>query len=201
MSKYDGPSFYKKNHEKIENLDKNKEQTPDRTESFENNYRQSRPDTVKTRKDIKEVALDYMETPSRGQNETRQESNKERFQSKQIPPSLQKLDGWSQTNKNQKTIMEIEERLEKEAGSYLLFADETKTTKTKRKQAVFKNKNINADVDPETKKKVERVQEKMSADLSKPSAGLHRSLTNIMDDDEKALKNGKDNLNSLFNEE
>jgi len=209
MSKYDGPSFYKKNHSKIEDLNKKQDQAP-ADDTFEDNYRQSFPGSVRTRDEIKENALDYMETPSGNQKETDKTNNENRFRSKKIPASLQKLDGWRQTSKDQETVSEIEERLEKDADSYLLFADareepkETKVRPKKRQQAkrsVFKNERIQADVDPETKKKVERVQEKTSSDLSKPTAGLHRSLSNIMDDDQKALKNGKDNLNSLFNDD
>jgi len=211
MSKYDGPSFYKKNHSKIEDLNKKQDESQS-DHKFKDNYRQSLPSNVRTRDEIKENALDYMETPSRTNEATNKTNSDNRFQSKKIPASLQKLDGWRQTSKDQEVVSEIEERLQKEADSYLLFADETeaveKTEKTqkkrkrqKEKRSVFKNERIQADIDPETKKKVKRVHEKTSSDLSKPTAGLHRSLSNIMDDDQKALKNGKDNLNSLFNDD
>lgn len=145
------------------------------------------------------------------------------FKNKYIPQSLQQLDGWKKTGYNYELIYEIEKRLEKQPDSYLLFeefiADELKDRfKVEESKAALnpqpettapkeelsdkpKTRNHQRVIDSKTKKKVKRVQAELKSNLSRPNTGLHRSLSNIMAEDQKALDNMKKNLGSLFTNE
>ena len=65
MSKYDGPSYFKKNNPKISPLNKKKKDTKkdswvDQDSYFKNDYKQSMPKRVPTRTDLQEEAAEYM---------------------------------------------------------------------------------------------------------------------------------------------
>lgn len=187
MTKYDGPSFYKKDHPKIEPIKENR---------FKNPYKKSMPNKMRTRKDVQKDAKNYMETPS-----DKTSPGKYTFRNKYIPTSMQNLEGWQHIKKNDALISEIQQRLAKEKDSYLLIDEylvepmKIETPKPKQK-AMAKPK---AKTEP-NKSKAERVQEKMTSNLKAPNAGLHRSLSKIIAEDQEAIKNGKNNLNSLFSE-
>lgn len=133
------------------------------------------------------------------------------FKSKYIPTSLQNLDGWTKVEENTELIEEVTKRLEKSEDSYLLFANalvpsveiedvgEVAETAIPKKQAAKPQKSYNKQRNnSKNKVKVQRVQQEMKSTLGKPSTGLHRSLSNIMAEDQKSLNNGKKSLNKLF---
>jgi hypothetical protein len=169
MGKYDGPSFYKKDYPKVKPLKKNQ---------FDNDYKKSMPQTVRTRDTIKQDAKAYMETPSE-----RKAVKKKTFRRQYIPASLQNLEGWQRTKKNDRLVAKIEKRLKKTEGSYLLFADQLKE---KEKPKVQKKR-------PHKTHKIKH--------QTKANAGLHRTLSKIIAEDQEAIENGKNNLDSLFSED
>lgn len=220
MKNYDGPSFYKKDHPKLKPIKKQENR-------FEQAHKRSMPDQVRTREDLKKEAFDYMETPS-----IKPKPENYPFRSKEIPKSLQYLEGWQKTKKNQQLIDAIEARLAKEKTSYLLFdghlaegeptenealeADkqaksvENGAAKEDRVKAVKKadtkqkrhGREAKQTATPESaQKKAEQVKEKLTSTAAKPTSGLHRSLSKIIADDQEAMQNGKNNLNSLFSED
>ena len=232
MSKYDGPSYFKKNHPKIKPLkekkeDPKKESWVDQDSYFKNDYKETMPKRVQTRTDLQEEAAEYMQTPStpfKSSVPPRQMTKKaneqtNRFRSKQIPKSLQHLEGWGTHSANQSRLEEVRKRLVKEKDTYLLFEDRLAPEVTQaledvapqKKQASRNNrknpqqkktqkaetKNIN----PRTQEKAERVQEELNHNLLKPNTGLHRSLSKIIAEDQEALESGKNNLGSLFSDE
>lgn len=136
MSKYDGPSYFKKNNPKISPLNKKKKDTKkdswvDQDSYFKNDYKQSMPKRVPTRTDLQEEAAEYMQTPSTSYNSSvppRQMTKKandqsNRFRSKHIPKSLQHLKGWATNPTDQSLLEEVRKRLTKEKDSYLLFEE------------------------------------------------------------------------------
>src|SRR5699024_3204766 len=136
MSKYDGPSYFKKNNPKISPLNKKKKDTKkdswvDQDSYFKNDYKQSMPKRVPTRTDLQEEAAEYMQTPSTSYNSSvppRQMTKKandqsNRFRSKHIPKSLQHLKGWATNPAQQTRWQEVRKRLVKEKETYLLFED------------------------------------------------------------------------------
>jgi len=216
MKNYDGPSFYKKDHPKLKPIKRQKNR-------FEQAHKRNMPDQVRTREDLKKEAFDYMETPS-----IKPKPENYSFRSKEIPKSLQYLEGWQKMKKNYQLIEAIEARLEKEKSSYLLFdgylAEEESTENTaegsekqaepikkepvqeerSRKDAVPKQKRrseATKQTSTNAQKKAEQVKEKLTATAAKPTSGLHRSLSKIIAEDQEAMQNGKNNLNSLFSED
>lgn len=149
MSKYDGPSYFKKRHPKIQPLKqtkRNEKETKkvswvDQDNYFKNDHKNNRPNHVQTQSDLQEKALDYMRTPSiqsngnsssnvRANSPTRTHQvastpkiNSRTFRSKYIPKSLQNLDGWKTNSDNHTLIAEVKKRLEKETDTYLLFEE------------------------------------------------------------------------------
>lgn len=253
MNKYDGPSFFRKNNPKIESIKQNpKKKTADKKESwldkenyFESIYEENLPKNIKTRADLQKEAADYIKTPPahlnkkefeaqrepekapvkpRRSTQKRPTVNRSGFQKKHVPASLQKLDGWKSRVRNVELLDTLEERLQKDEDSYLLFADnladevkeEEKKPKPKQKQknqseqnkktkrAILYPKNSEAELKeklaPTPEEKAERVQEDIKKDIRKSPSGLNRSLSRIIAEDQEAIENGKNNLGSLFSE-
>lgn len=240
MSKYDGPSYFKKNHPKIKPLkekkeDPKKESWVDQDSYFKNDYKETMPKRVQTRTDLQEEAAEYMQTPStpfKSSVPPRQMTKKaneqtNRFRSKQIPKSLQHLEGWATNPAQQTRWQEVRKRLVKEKETYLLFEDhlapaikqeleeeeqkqsleelapqKKQTSKNKKNfQQRRKTKTAKtAKVNSRTQEKAERVQEELNHNLLKPNTGLHRSLSKIIAEDQEALESGKNNLGSLFSD-
>lgn len=167
MGKYDGPSFYKKDHPKVK---------PIKKKTCDQKYKESMPKSVRTRADIKKNATEYMETPS-GHASVR----KKTFRRQHIPASLQHLEGWQRTKRNDQLVIKIKERLAKTEDSYLLFAD----------HMIEKE-------EPEPKKETSKQWSEKTVSQTKANAGLHRSLSNIIEEDQEAVLNGKNKLDSLF---
>lgn len=193
---YDGPSYYKKNDQEIK-LDK---------EEKKNRKVTSKPNTVFKRKrptEIKRQADDHLTPPPSQltrktiESPRRMQRNEHFFRGRKIPPSLQNLNGWKKTEWNQNLLAELEKRLLKAEEEYLLFAPEIEEEKKKEvKETSVSSSNDVKNV--KSQEKINKVQTKMKEDLNKPATGLHRSLSKIIAEDQEALKNGKNNLDSLF---
>lgn len=138
MSKYDGPSYFKKNHPKIKPLKNSKKDAKenkkvswaDQDNYFKNDYEETIPEHIQTRTAIQEKALDYMQTPSTQFNNrkkfvtnTPSKEKSSRFRSKHIPASLQHLEGWKTNTHDHTLILEVKKRLAKETSTYLLFEE------------------------------------------------------------------------------
>ena len=239
MSKYDGPSYFKKNHPKIKSL-KEKEENAQKSHwtkqdsYFKNDHKKTMPKHVQTRTDLQEEAAEYMQTPSTPfkssvpprQMTKKANETKSRFRSKQIPKSLQHLEGWKTNSANPGRLQEVRKRLAKDKASYLLFEGylapvveqklkeeldqplekvASPKKKTLRSKEIFNSpkdspKDETPKVNPHTQEKAERVQEELNHNLLKPNTGLHRSLSKIIAEDQEAMESGKNNLGSLFSE-
>lgn len=162
----------------------------------------------KTREEVVNKAKEYMTTPpiyskeKTGDFPVEKKSENHHFRSKYIPKSLQNLDGWKRTEWKQDLLVELEERLFKQSDDYLLFTNDSQIDENEAKQ---KNNLVNNQSDIQKEKKSTSAQNKIASahrelkkDLTKPTTGLHRSLSNIIAEDEEALKSGKNNLESLF---
>ena len=193
---YDGPSYYKKNDQEIK-LDK---------EEKKNRKVTSKPNTVFKRKrptEIKRQADDHLTPPPSQltrktiESPRRVQRNEHFFRRRKIPPSLQNLNGWKKTEWNQNLLAELENRLLKEEEEYLLFAPEIEEEEKKevKETSVSSSNDVK---NGKSQEKINKVQTKMKEDLNKPATGLHRSLSKIIAEDQEALKNGKNNLDSLF---
>lgn len=193
---YDGPSYYKKN-EQATKLDK--EEKENRTIASGSNSAAKRKRATEIKRQAEahltpppsELAKKMIESPERVKR------NEGFFRSKQIPPSLQNLNGWKKTEWNQNLLAELEKRLFKEEEEYLLFAPEFEENNNQE----IKQTSIPSASDEKrikSQEKINKVQIKMKEDLNKPATGLHRSLSKIIAEDQEALKNGKNNLDSLF---
>lgn len=144
MSKYDGPSYFKKSHPKIKSINETKDDSnenkkvswTDQDDYFKTPYEETIPDSFQKRTAIQQKAVDYMQAPTAQSSnkvvetkKTQSESSEfsyeppYRFRNKYIPASLQHLDGWKNNNKNYTLIAEVEKRLEKETNAYLLFEE------------------------------------------------------------------------------
>ena len=185
---YDGPSFYRKN---IENPQRNNEKTKELTNSMESWHQ----------KEVKNNQSPPPATIEQGFKKKYENTNRKEhfFRSRKIPKSLQNLAGWKKTEWDYTLLVELEKRLSKQDEDYLLFAvesdpDDLVDEKTHEESRKSKKQVKNHE-------KINEVQKKMKKDLSKPATGLHRSLSKIIAEDQKALKNGKNNLNRLFNNE
>lgn len=212
MTKYDGPSYFRKNHPKIKAIKGNKRQETEQKPNYE------LPNSVQTRKNIQEEARHYMKTPSQS---ITNDPPPERFPFKPryTPTSLQKLEGWANQHQANPLFIEIEQRLKKEPESYLLFeehlSDEMKQFLDKTESELRGSQRVDegkasADRDEMqtdsgyksrvVEEKAALVQEELKKNLLKPSTGLHRSLSNIMDDEKRTILKNKNSLNKLFNE-
>ena len=183
MGKYDGPSFYKKDHPKIEPMKKKKQ-------SFDQKHKESMPQNVRTRADIKRNATEYMETPS-GHASVR----KKTFRRQHIPASLQNLEGWQQTKRNDRLVNKIKKRLAKRKDTYLLFEEYMVESVEPEPSPGEQPKSTKKET---LKKKARKKQPKKVRRKTKANAGLHRTLSNIMEEDQEAIENGKSKLDSLF---
>lgn len=214
MVNYDGPSFYKQDHPKVEPI-KNKKK-----KASQSKY--SLPKEVRTREDMQQDAHDYMETPSK---------TTKRFRSPKFPASVQYLTDFEKSKKNHALIKEIAARLHKEEADYLLFdeylADDSvdeesfvddfveykeysveellqkanQKSEPKPKPKSKPKPKPKSKPKPKTKSNAALLQEKMASGMHKPSSGLHRSLSKIIAEDQEALKNVKNHLGSLFSED
>ena len=192
---------------------------------------QTRSDLHKKAKDYMRAPQTPSIEPTRSFNrkvERPKRDSNYQFRSKEIPRPLQDLDGWQTQSRNHEWIAEVEKRLEKETQSYLLFEEylapevaealeavEREEAKEQveappQKEEPKKKQPDNArqvkagekpTFDEQTKRKAERVQENLKQTIVKPNAGLHRSLGKIIAEDQEALKNGKNHLNSLFSDD
>lgn len=189
---YDGPSYYKQK--------KIKRSTKD----------SAHPDQLSNKQVQAKSEYGNYQVPPPNYLEKQDFKNKESnqiksryFRNKYIPQSLQNLEGWKKTEKNQKLLFELENRLVKTDEDYLLFSFDTDED--------IKQKNVNNDSKKlstqqtdvkQTKRTKEatiaEAHEQLKKELQKPARGLHRSLSKIMAEDEEAMKKGKNNLGSLF---
>lgn len=230
MSKYDGPSYFKRKHPKIKSINGSKEEAKenkkrswaDQDNYFKTTYEDTIPDSFQKRTTIQQKAVDYMQAPAAQSSNKEREIKKQesiskkssyetpyRFRNKYIPSSLQHLDGWKNSNRNHTLIADIEKRLAKETHSYLLFEEflapeikEALDTNENKKQRTNKkdDKRQNKNYDQQIMKKAERVKENLESSIAKPSTGLHRSLSGIIAEDQEFLNNRKNNLKSLFSD-
>lgn len=191
MVNYDGPSYFRKNHPKVKSI------KDDRTRETEQKASYELPNNVRTRKSMHEEARHYMQTPSQA---TTNDPPPERFPFKRThtPTSLQKLDGWANQQKANPLYIEIEQRLKKEDTTYLLFeehlSDEMKQKLEKKKPEPRHTPIVAED-------HVTLVREGLKTDFLKKNTGLHRSLSKIMDDEQKTIRKNQKSLNKLFDQD
>ena len=184
---YDGPSYYK-NNDLEKKLDR-KENDKELSEYIKENA-----------KEIQSEKKEYLSSPPPTLNRNNKifpttNPGKDRFfRSKKIPESLQYLDGWKKTEWNQDLLVELEKRLSKKEEDYLLFAGEFEEKKIAKDQKL----SLDQETGQKSQEKIEKVQKKIKENLAKPATGLHRSLSRIIAEDQEALKNGKNKLDSLF---
>lgn len=203
MSKYDGPSFFRQDNPKVEPIQKKKQAAPKQP-------KYELPKNVRTRNDLKDEAHQHMKTRKTPSTSIPHDPPPERFpfKNKHIPTSLQKRNGSQQPNTNIGLYAVIQARLEKTEASYLLF-EEHLSGEMKTKLAV--GEEVPRDTQPVEKKRVQEepiVEEKVAEikkeatkTVLKPGTGLHRSLSNIMAEEQKGIRKSKHKLNSLFTEE
>lgn len=188
---YDGPSFYKKDQSKIKTIDQDENK----------------------KSDVSKESTNYQKTPlNNSKIESRSEDHY--FRNKHILKSSENLDSLRKAKRNKELIAELEERLSKEKEDYLLFSEylsedsvvekieENSKEKLAQKPA---NKKIGIKKETNTEKinekeKASLVPKEIKADLTKPNTGLHRTLSKIIAEDQEVLKNGKNQLDSLFSE-
>lgn len=202
MSKYDGPSFFRQDNAKVKPVYKKKQAA-----SKQSNY--ELPKNVRTRNDLKDEAREHMKTRKTPSTSIPHDPPPERFpfKNKHIPTSLQQRNGWQQQNTNTGLYTAIQARLEKTQDSYLLF-EEHLSGEMKTKVAVEEvprdthtvEKKQVLDV-PVVQEKVAEIKKNVTKTLLKPGAGLHRSLSNIMAEEQLGIQKSKQKLNSLFTEE
>lgn len=187
MTNYDGPSYYKKDHPKAEKLNK-------AVKEGQSNY--SLPKTVRTPQEMREEARDYMKTPSK---QMPSDPPPERFPFKptRTPSSLQKLDGWDRQHVDVEQYIEVHTRLQKKTETYLLFADHLSD---EMKEKIEKKKEKASPTPIVEEGKVTLVREGLADNILKPGSGLHRSLSNIIADEQKTIHKNKDGLEKLFNQ-
>ena len=193
MSNYDGPSFFRDNHPKIQPM-VTKQQKKKEQSKYE------LPKTIRTHDHLQNEARQHMtnrKTPSHG---LPHDPPPERypFKNKYIPPSLKNLDGWRNNDANKTLYTIVKERLQKEKGSYLLFeehlSDEMKAKNQKRQST---NKDAVNNVVPEPKNEIRK---EIVTPATKPGTGLHRSLSNIMAEEQRVIQKSQSKLNNLFKE-
>lgn len=194
---YDGPSFYKKNEHQIKSNKQRKKRPQEDApladfKKEENRISQLSKENIKKRKEKEAQAGNYF------------------FRSKYIPKSLQNLDGWNKEKWDTDLILEIESRLKKDPADYLLFSDsqnkEIVSDKVEKKRGNSNSTKTAEELRIQQKvAEIENtlntaalVQKEITADVTKPNTGLHRTLSKIIAEDAVEIKNGKNNLNSLF---
>lgn len=220
MSKYDGPSFLRKDHSAIQPIKREKQ-------AEEKQAKYKLPGNVRTQNDLKDEARQQMLNRKTPSHALPNDPPPERFpfKNKHIPTSLQNREGWQPQNTNTGLYAVIQSRLEKTEDSYLLFEEHLSgEMKTKfEEQPVEKQSVEEQDVEVQSveEKSVEEqsldekpvlqeqpvVQEKVAAikkatrkNMLNPGAGLHRSLSNIMAEEQRGIQKSQHKLNHLFNE-
>lgn len=203
MTGYDGPSIFKRNTS--DTPSGNKDQSSKQRQGFENPHRKNLPKGVQTRTDIQKEAQTYMQTSPTQHIEQRKTA---RFRNKYIPPSLQQNNIDEIKHKNEWLYEELTKRLAKDASTYLLFeekgAEMKQVTPPAEKIQVSKKKPVPVNKTKNKKSKLEKIQKiekTMRAQKQKPTTGLQRSLSNILEEEQAVLKNKEGHLNSLFTEE
>lgn len=184
MANYDGPSYFKKDHPKVKKMKKSEE------------TKYSLPKTIRTPKNMQEEARHYMKTPSK---HITSDPPPERYPFKptQTPASLQKLDGWDKQNIDVELYTEVYGRLQKDTDTYLLFADHLSD---EMKKKVEEKKEVPRQTPIVKEENITLMREGMAESLLKTSSGLHRSLSNIIADEQKTIHKNRDGLEKLFNQ-
>lgn len=186
---YDGPSFYKKD---------SKEKT------INNQSVQSKVNNKDNHRQIEKEIKNYMVTPpEHSKIETdnpliKSKKRSQHFRSKQIPQSLQKLDGWERNEWEQNLFVRLKERLIKKEEDYLLFIQDSQPNKKQKKDSSDKKSTPLNEQELSNQAKIASAHEEFKKGLTETTSGLHRSLSKIISEDKKAQKNGKNNLESLF---
>lgn len=203
MSKYDGPTFFRKDNPKVKPIQKDQQAAPEQP-------KYKLPQNVRTRNDLKDEARQHMETRKTPSTSIPHDPPPERFpfKNKHIPTSLQNRGGRQTQNKTTGVYGEIQQRLKKNEDSYLLFeehlSDEMKTKVAIVEEVAQDNYKVEEKSVSTQSKQPEKVADKkkeVTKNVLKPPTGLHRSLSNIMAEEHKGIQKSKHKLNSLFNEE
>ena len=142
------------------------------------------------------------------------------FKNKHIPTSLQNREGWQPQNTNTGLYGVIQSRLEKTEDSYLLFEEHLSgEMKTKFEEQPVEEQSVEEqDVEvqsveeksgeehpvlkeqPVVQEKVAAIKKATRKNMLNPGAGLHRSLSNIMAEEQRGIQKSQHKLNHLFNE-
>lgn len=188
MNKYDGPSFFRKDNPNIQPI-KNEKQAEPQQPKYE------LPKNVRTQNDLKDEARQHMTNRKTPSYSLANDPPPERFpfKNKHIPTSLQNRDGWQPQHTNNGLYGVIQSRLEKAEGSYLLFEEHL--------SGEMKNKIAVEEVAPVVQEKVATIKKEVTRNVLNPGAGLHRSLSNIMAEEQRGIQKSKHKLNSLFTDE
>ena len=215
MSKYDGPSFLRKDHSTIQPIKREKQ-------AEEKQAKYKLPKNVRTQNDLKDEARQQMLNRKTPSHALPNDPPPERFpfKNKHIPTSLQNREGWQPQNTNTGLYAVIQSRLEKTEDSYLLFEEHLSgEMKTKFEENPLDESPVEEqpmDEQPVEEQPVEEkpvlqeqpiVQEKVAAikkatkkNMLNPGAGLHRSLSNIMAEEQRGIQKSQHKLNHLFND-
>ena len=213
MSKYDGPSFLRKDHSAIQPIKREKQ-------AEEKQAKYKLPGNVRTQNDLKDEARQQMLNRKTPSHALPNDPPPERFpfKNKHIPTSLQNREGWQPQNTNTGLYAVIQSRLEKTEDSYLLFEEHLSgEMKTKFEENPLDESPVEEqpmDEQPVEEQPVEEkpvlqeqpvVQEKVAAikkatkkNMLNPGAGLHRSLSNIMAEEQRGIQKSQHKLNHLF---
>ena len=189
MNKYDGPSFFRKDKPNIQPIQNEKQAEPKQP-------KYELPKNVRTQNDLKDEArqhMTYRKTPS---HSLPNDPPPERFpfKNKHIPTSLQNRDGWQSQQTNNGLYGVIQSRLEKAEGSYLLFEEHLSgEMKTKLEEKP-------AEEQPVVQEKVAAIKKETKKNMLNPGAGFHRSLSNIMAEEQRGIQKSQHKLNHLFND-
>ena len=221
MSKYDGPSFLRKDHSAIQPIKREKQ-------AEEKQAKYKLPGNVRTQNDLKDEARQQMLNRKTPSHALPNDPPPERFpfKNKHIPTSLQNREGWQPQNTNTGLYAVIQSRLEKTESSYLLFEEhlsgEMKTKfeeqpveeqsveeqdvevqsveeKSVEEQPVVQEKSV-VQEQPVVQEKVAAIKKATRKNMLNPGAGLHRSLSNIMAEEQRGIQKSQHKLNHLFNE-
>ena len=210
MSKYDGPSFLRKDHSAIQPIKREKQ-------AEEKQAKYKLPGNVRTQNDLKDEARQQMLNRKTPSHALPNDPPPERFpfKNKHIPTSLQNREGWQPQNTNTGLYAVIQSRLEKTEDSYLLFEEHLSgEMKTKFEENPLDESPVEeqpVEEQPVEEKPVLQeqpiVQEKVAAikkatkkNMLNPGAGLHRSLSNIMAEEQRGIQKSQHKLNHLFND-
>lgn len=215
MSKYDGPSFLRKDHSAIQPIKREKQ-------AEEKQAKYKLPGNVRTQNDLKDEARQQMLNRKTPSHALPNDPPPERFpfKNKHIPTSLQNREGWQPQNTNTGLYGVIQSRLEKTEDSYLLFEEHLSgEMKTKFEEQPVEEQSVEEqDVEvqsveeksgeehpvlkeqPVVQEKVAAIKKATRKNMLNPGAGLHRSLSNIMAEEQRGIQKSQHKLNHLFNE-